>query len=215
MKKPLFCAAFCILALTLANGQFRLGVRAGIISVQDFGNPLTVLDEVGQEVLEVGLKNAKIGYTGGLVLQFQFGSFLLQPEVLYSYNQYEYNVDDDPLNPMQPPGTAQESYQYLDVPLLLGFKLGPLRLQAGPEGHLYLNSTSDLTDLEFYKENIDDFTLGWTGNIGLDIWNLMLDVRYCGNLTSLGTSFQVGEQEFAFDERPSRWVFSLGILFGR
>jgi len=204
----------CCLFFGAAYGQFRFGIRAGIISVQDFGNPLTIIDEVGQDVLEVGLKNAKIGYTGGLVLQFQLGGFLIQPEALYSYNEYEYELDDL-TNPARPPGDAVEAYQYLDVPVLLGFKIGPLRLQAGPEAHLYLNSRSELTDLDFYRENIENFTLGWVGNVGLDIWNLMLDVRYGGNLSALGTSFEVAGQEFAFDERPSRWVFSLGILFGK
>ncbi len=215
MKKTIFLLLLSAFLCTGAYSQFRLGIRGGIISVQEFGNPLTIINEVGEEVLEVGLKNAKVGYTGGLIFQIQLGSFLIQPEALYSYNEYEYSVDDDPMDPNQPPGTALEKYQYLDVPLLLGFKLGPLRLQAGPEAHLYLNSTSELTDLDFYRESIDNFTLGWAGNVGLDIWNLMLDVRYCGNLTALGTSFRVGEREFAFDERPSRWVFSLGILFGR
>ena len=212
MKRYILMPLLLCLLSQGALAQFSFGVRAGVISVRDFSNPITVIDDVGKEIYEVGLQNAKLGFTGGLVFQFQFGSFIIQPEALISFNRYEYAVEDLSGN-IGTKINAEEKYQYFDVPLLIGFKIGPVRLQAGPEAHVYLNSTSELADLDFYKKSVENFTLGWAGNIGVDIGKIMLDFRFCGNLSALGSSFVIGDQEFKFDERPSRWVLSAGFLF--
>lgn len=206
---------FVILALltpVLSQAQVRFGLRAGINDVKNNTNPITLLNQIGEGLLKVGVDRTQIGYSGGLVVQGRIGAFLIQPEFILSSDTYRYDVV--PLmDPVTDSDLAQEKYLYLNIPLLLGWKLGPLRLQAGPEAHIFLNSRSDLVDIQYYRENTENFTFGWLGNIGLDIWNIMLDFRYEGNLSRLGSSFQVGDTSFRFDERPARWVFSVGWLF--
>lgn len=211
-KKTLFLLIFTTIIFQISTAQVRFGIRGGINDIRENANPLTIIDQIGNEIAEVGLNNTQLGLVGGLVIQAQIGKFLIQPELLLSSSNYEYEVIDL-TNPDLEAELADERFRYFDIPLLLGFKFGPLRLQAGPEAHIYINSTSDLVNLDYYRENIDNFTFGWLGNIGLDIWNLMIDVRYEGNLTDLGNSFVIGDQVFQFDERPARWVFSLGFLF--
>jgi len=212
MKKKFLLLLFTIGLLQVTVAQVRFGIRGGINDIREDASPLTIINQIGEEVAEVGLNNTKLGLVGGLILQAQFGIFVVQPELLLSSNTYEYQVVDLS-SPNLESELAEERFRYFDIPLLLGFKFGPLRLQAGPEAHIYVSSTSDLIDLDFYRESIDDFTFGWLGNVGLDIWNLMIDLRYEGNLTELGNSFVIGDQEFRFDERPARWVFSVGFLF--
>jgi hypothetical protein len=195
-----------------AEAQLRFGIRGGINKVEEDASPFTVINDAGNELLDVGLSHTSIGLIGGLVIRADIGKFIIQPELLISSQNYKYQVID--LNdPNVVTEVANEKYQYFSIPVMLGYKVGPLRLQTGPEAHIFVDNTSDLIDINFYKENIDDFTFGWVANIGLDIWNIMLDFRYEGNFAGFGSSFVVGNTTFQFDERPGRWVYSLGFLF--
>ena len=160
--------------------------------------------------MRVALKDANYGIHGGIVIRALIKKkFLIQPEVLFNSNSVDYKVTElDNLTEQ----IKTEKFQYLDIPILLGVKLGPLRLMAGPEGHIFINNTSELTDFSTYKDKFDDMTISWLGGAGLDIWNLMLDVRYEGGLQRFGDHIRFGNQQFDFADRPSRWTFSVGFL---
>ncbi len=213
MKKYPF---FIFLVITIAYdlpAQFRIGIRGGINTlIVDNAKPLSVLDELGNQILQLNLDKTKVGPTGGLVLQLSLGNFTIQPEILYSSSTVEYDLTT-PTLPEDEQNIRREKYQYLDIPLLLGFKLGPLRLQGGPEGHLYLNNVSDLTDIDFYRQNFDEFVFGWAAGLGIDIWNLMVDFRLEGSFKNFGEHFVFNGTQFNFDDRPRRWVITIGFYF--
>ena len=78
----------------------------------------------------------------------------------------------------------------------MGCKFGPLRLMAGPEGHVFLNSTSGLLDIDGYRQDFKGLTLGWQGGVGLDLWNLVVDIRYQGNFNNFGDHITFLGQEY-------------------
>ena len=91
------------------------------------------------------------------------------------------------------PGTLDliksENYQYLDIPLIIGLKAGPVRLGAGPVGHVFIDSSSELFDIDGYEQKFDEMTWGWQGGIGFDIWNIHLDIKYEGNFSNFSNHF--------------------------
>ena len=104
------------------------------------------------------------------------------------------------------------NFSRIDIPLLVGVKFGPARINVGPVGSFVLKETTDLTAIE------PDFTLftksmtwGFQAGIGIDVSKISLDARYEGSLSKLGETFSVGGSEFALDARPSQWIISLGI----
>lgn len=96
---------------------------------------------------------------------------------------------------------------------MMGLKYGPLRLQGGPVGHLFLNSKSDLFDLEGYDQRFDEMTYGWQAGIGLDIGKVILDFKYEGNFNNFGDHIVFGNNSYQFDDSPGRFIASLGIAF--
>lgn len=205
--------AFLLVALSLcfalpAFSQIKFGLKVGgsttNVDAEDF--------KVGNSVDSIGvaLKDANYGIHGGIVIRAKIGNFLLQPEVLFNSNSVDYKVTElDNLTEQ----IKTEKFQYLDIPVLLGYKFGPLRLMAGPQGHIFINNSSELTDFDSYSDKFDKMTLSWLGGVGLDIWSLMLDVRYEGGLQRFGDHIRFGNQQFDFADRPSRWTFSVGFLF--
>lgn len=206
MKKSILFILCLAMGLAL-QAQVKLGVRLGVATTSLNEEDLSSLNE-----LDVALKDASYGINGGLVLQINLGNFMIQPEVLFNSSQVDYNVSDVGNGIVD--SLFKEKFQNLDIPILLGYKLGGfLRLHAGPVGHLLINSTSELTDIQGYKEKFNNFTWGWQAGFGIDIGKLMIDMRYEGNFNKYGDHFEFFGTEYEFDQSPARFLVSLGYLF--
>jgi hypothetical protein len=107
---------------------------------------------------------------------------------------------------------GKQKFQYLEIPVLAGLKLGPFRVNAGPSGHLFLNKTGDLFKINNYDVNFSGLTLGYTAGVGLDIGKFMVDVRYDGNFSSAdGTVNFI--KDFKISNRPPKLLASVGFRF--
>ena len=190
------------------QAQLRLGVKGGL-STYDLGlnDALRVFSDNNEFALNV--QDSRYGYHVGIVLQARIGSFLIQPEAVFNSNAVDYSFQEVTNN--SPANIFSERYQHLDIPFMLGLKAGPLRMMAGPVGHYFINSTSELFQFENYQQNFDDFTFGWQAGVGVDILNLMLDVRYEGNFYTFGDHIVFSGQGYAFDNSPTRLLASLAI----
>jgi hypothetical protein len=199
------------------DAQFlKLGIKAGASTTNINAPELNILDINGVQNLKMALKNAQYGIHGGLVIRIKIGNhFMIMPEVLLNSNKVSYSVIDIN-NSTLSDSILTEKYQYLDIPLLFGYKAGPLRVNAGPIGHLYLNSTSELLEnIDGYEQKFEDLTLGWQAGVGLDLWKFTIDFRYEGNFSKFGDHIVFFGNEYAFDQSPSRFLISVGYIFGK
>jgi hypothetical protein len=214
MKKNLILLLFCSLSTTFLGAQIRLGLKAGLSS-QDLDVGQLMITEPGlSNRLSLALEEANYGLQVGAQLRLHLGnSLILQPELLFNSNSVSFAVSDLD-NPDLTQQIFDESYQYLDVPLVLNVKLAFLRLQAGPVGHVFLNSTSDLFKFQEYDQNFDDLTIGYVYGLGFDLWKLTFDLRRESNFTRFGSHINFGNQSFEFDDSPARWLFTVGFMFG-
>jgi hypothetical protein len=200
------------LALT---AQARLGIKGGLTTTNLEVAQLQIPSGSGTTALNIDVDEAKLGIQAGLVLQVPLGEkWLIQPELLFNSTEVAFEIEDFTS------GAAietikTEKYQYLDLPLLFHYRLGPLRATAGPVAHFFIDSNSELTDFDSYQERYEELTYGYLIGGGLDIWNLMIDVRYEGNFTKFGDHFRFNGERYAFDEEPARLIVTLGLLFGK
>jgi len=105
-------------------------------------------------------------------------------------------------------------FNRIDIPLLVGVKLGPIRLNIGPVGSFVLSETTDAIIDDFdYKLYVDAMTWGWQGGIGAELSKFSLDVRYEGSLSDLSNSVPDALSDYNLDPRPSQWLISLGYWF--
>ena len=197
-----------------ALAQLKLGLKLGLSSTQLDANEINISDPGGNPFLKLNLEEARFGIHAGAVIQAQLGAFLLQPEILFNSNRVDYRVEDLS-GPMAVSSIRTEKYQYLDIPFLLGIRAKPFRFQAGPEAHIFINSSSELFDFSGYEQKFEQATFGWLASLGLDVWNLMLDIRYEGNFSKFGDHLTFNGQQYSFDKSRSRILVSAGILFGK
>lgn len=212
MKKyALFLGA--VMLATMSYGQIRFGLKGGLMTSSLNQEDLAILDQGGVTRFKLALKDANYGFNFGVVIRAELGNSFLQPEINFRSNSANFTLET-----LGQPGTAneilKENYQYFDIPLMLGTRLGPLRFQAGPQGYFFLNSPSDLLDVNDYDQNFKDFTVGYVAGAGLDIWNLMIDLRYQGNFSKFGDHITFFGRQYEFDQSPAQFNLTVGWLFG-
>lgn len=203
-----------LLSAWTVQGQVRLGFKGGMTTTSLETAQVNVPDGSGNPLLALDVDQARFGIQAGLLLQVPMGKkVLLQPEVLFNSTRVDFAVED--FSSGSGAELFSEKYQYVDLGLMLNYRVGPLRLAAGPVGHLYVNSTSDLLAFSDYEQRFETMTYGYQVGTGLDIWNIMLDFRYEGNFTRFGDHIYFDGQRYAFDEAPARLIFTLSLLLGK
>ncbi len=210
--KNLIILAIALFTFQVANAQVKIGLKAGMSTSDISTKQLAIRNLDNVKTLGLSIEDASYGFHFGIVTQAKIGAFFIQPELLLNTTQVDYVLEEF--------GEGQvarrlltDKYHNLDIPVLLGLKFGPLRLQAGPVAHMHLGSNSELDDVDGLDFDFDKWTYGYQTGIGLDVWKLMLDVRYEGNFNNLGDGITFLDRDFSFDERPGKLIASLSYTF--
>ena len=210
MKKLILVLVASMFMFTMADAQlFKWGIKAGVgfssLKMED----ITGIDD-GTDVYNLITGDGVMGYHVGLQTRIKVAMILIQPEVYFNagggtVEQVFENGATEVLN---------VKFNRIDVPLLVGVKLGPIRINAGPVGSYVLSETTDLTEIQpDYELFTSSMTWGFQAGLGVDVSKLSIDVRYEGSLSELGETLSIGGSEFALDARPSQWIISLGYWF--
>lgn len=199
---------FCgLVSLNAQTNTFRIGIKGGI-SKYDYG--LSELD-ITDPKITLNILDKSIGFQGGAVVQIKLSKFLIQPEVIFNSNKVNYSVTDSQFHLLDT--LLSETYRDIDIPLMLGFKSGILRLNVGPVAHIHLSSTSELFAVDSYSQKFDKLKYGWQAGIGLDIWKIMIDIRYEGNFSKFGDHIVIDGKRYSFADSPTRLLVTAGLLF--
>ena len=207
MKRSIL-SAIAILFLALGTeAQIRYGFRAGMSSTN------LSSETIQANGVSLAVKNADYGIHLGLFARGKLTDrWYVQPEVVFNSSRVNFKVTD--LSEGLVDKVLSETYRNLDIPFMLGYKLGPLRLEAGPVGHVYMASKSELEDnVTGYEKRFNNFNMGYQAGVGLDIWKILLDLRYEGNFTKFGDHIRIGGQNVKFADAPTRWVLTAGFSF--
>lgn len=213
MKRLIIIALIVIPFTMVSNAQVKFGLKAGITSTSISVNDLIVVDDTGLNDLLVKGANSKVGIQGGLMARITILKLYVQPELLFTSTGGEVEVTEystgNPITTIE-----NQKFNKIDIPIMVGYKIGPLRLQAGPIASIVVSNKSVLEDYTNYEEEFNGATWGYQAGLGLDIGKkLTIDVKYEGSLSKLADGVNIGSQSFDFDSRTSQTVFSLGYFF--
>ncbi|MBI1223944.1 MAG: outer membrane beta-barrel protein [Bacteroidetes bacterium] len=202
----LIVTTICCALVFQANAQIRYGIQGGLSSSQ------LNRETIQANGVSLAIKDANYGFHIGVFGRAKLTKHLyLQPEANFNSSSVDFQVTDFSDNLMNK--VLTEKYRYLDIPFMLGYKLGPLRMEAGPTGHVYVASKSELGQIDGYERRFNNFNLGYQAGFGLDLWKLMITLRHEGNFQRFGDHMSIGGQDINFSQRPSRWVATVGYSF--
>jgi hypothetical protein len=205
MRRITLLTLFCFMIIP-AFAQLDFGIKGGLnltnISADVLAGDYYIQSKPG----------SKIGYHGGVFLRASLFGIYLQPELLLTSVASEFTVTDQSVDPPLEE-LANQRIGRVDIPVLVGVRLGTLRLGAGPVGSIIVSNKSDLTDITGYEAKLKSATIGYQLGVGLDVWKLCFDIRYEGNLSKLGDHIDIGGSTVNLDSRARQVIFSLGYRF--
>ena len=203
-KRFLILLVLSLLMVFPLQGQLSFGIRGG------FNNSNVKLSDYSTSSFEIDYGKANYGYHFGVMGQLKLLGAFIQPELLFTTTKNSLAFKDH-LRNMTTYGDVR--YHRLDLPVMLGVKFGPLKLQAGPIASVLLNSKSDVLKQAGVQQNLNSATVGFQAGIGLELSSLLLDLKYEGNLSKLGDGMVINGTTVNFDQRVNQIILSIGYLF--
>jgi len=180
---------FIVLGMTLVTllssellAQQSLAPHFGIKAGMNISN--LYLDDIHDE-------NARIGFSGGFYGQIlSTDVFALQPELLYSTKGTQANYEGAIIDQ-----EVRFNLNYLDLPVLAVFKLGPsAEIHAGAYASYLLNANIEYTgDVangvdELDRDHFKSYDYGLVGGFGLNFGPAQVGARYNLGLVKLADS---------------------------
>lgn len=212
MKKLLLLLVSAFMLIQSSQAQmFQWGIKAGLglnsLKIAD----LTGLED-GSDVYDLVNGDNVMGYHVGIQTRMNIAMIFIQPELYF--NDGGARIEEFKNNTLE--AIYNVDFQRIDLPLLVGVKLGPARINLGPVGSYVVNESisGDVENMDpdytFFSQSM---TWGYQVGLGIDFLKISLDARYEGSLSSFGESVNVGGKSYPLDARPGQWVFSLGFWF--
>jgi Outer membrane protein beta-barrel domain len=211
MKKLLVILLTVLIAIP-AFSQVKYGLKAGVSTSSLSMETLKTITSGSTSYTVDALTEAKYGFHGGAFVRLSLLGIYLQPELLFTTRTNEYTVT----NVQSSASTiVKQNFNKIDIPVMLGFKLGPVRLNAGPAASLLISSPKDLIDDPDFKSMYSNMTIGYQAGIGVDVLKkLTIDVRYEGSLKKYQNQIEsLTGTTFNLDDRANAFLLSLGLIF--
>jgi len=210
MSNRIITIIACLLFSATSFAQIAFGLKAGL-ATESLNEERFDLSQSGRENLMLAISDADYGFQfGGFVRVPLSDRFDIQTEVTFNSAKTDFRFDDPDMERSE---VLSERYNDVNVPVLGSWKLAFLRLNAGPVGHFFLSSTSDLRNADGRERTWDTFTLGYTIGGSIDVGPVTLDVRYDGNFAKYGEDFSVAGETFRVDQAAKRWIGSVAYRF--
>jgi hypothetical protein len=194
--KKIMLTIMALFMINISYGQFTLGPRLGLSSSTVDFDPFTI----GGETVSSG--NATAGFHAGAFARVTLGFLYIQPEALFTQSGGEIELNDGVLKEIR-----EVEFNKLDFPVMIGTKfLKIFRIQAGPTFSMLLDAEAKGLE-EDIKSGYKDSTIGYQAGAGVDLWNLVIDVKYEGNLSTFG------DELFGLptDQNNNQWLVSVGF----
>jgi hypothetical protein len=198
MKKTFIFAILLLIGSTAAMAQlpsFTLGLKAGV----NYSQLKSESDATNEDNI--------LGYQFGLWTRIGAAGIYLQPEAyLGSKGGKSPIVFDTNGNEVETSGKVK--FTTLDVPVLLGTKFGPnklnFRLMAGPVVSFVVDKNTTVDSSYDRLQDYKDQALGLQAGAGLDVGNLSVDLRYEAGLSNISKSDK-------YDQKQNLFHLSLGF----
>ena len=154
-------------------------------------------------------KEANWGLNVGVFYRLKIAMIYFQPEAYFSSTggNFTYTNPSSGLDEIHSLDMSR-----IDIPLLVGVKLGPIRVNAGPTAFFTLSDKSSLKD---FNADMKGTTWGYQVGVGIDLLKkLTFDARYEGSLSEISKNVTLpGGTTLEPSTKASAFLLSVGFMF--
>lgn len=195
---------------TVSYSQIEFGAKIGINSLDLVTDGIKVNNN--NRFLDINYSGATYGNHIGLYSRLSILGIYVEPALLLNSNNVHYTLDDYSEGGILST-FINESYQNLDIPIMVGMKKAFVRLYGGPVAHIFVSNVSEFSNISGYEGKFNSAKYGYQAGAGVDVWRFRLDVAYEGNLNNFGDHINIGGNTYSFGQTASRVLFTLGYKF--
>ncbi|GAB5527147.1 MAG: hypothetical protein Roseis2KO_50190 [Roseivirga sp.] len=180
------------ISFSSAHAQVNFGPRVSLLQSR-----LSLKNEAGP-VTEL---KPSTGYQLGVFMRAKLFGLILQPELLYTQANSGFNINGA--------GDYKLEFDKVDLPIMIGYELGPVRLQGGPVFSLIAESKREHPNgtVFFVRDAYNSTTLGYQAGVGTDLWKFAIDLKYERDLGSIGDDLARG---FEAQQRQNHFILAVG-----
>ncbi|MBN1414460.1 MAG: PorT family protein [Bacteroidales bacterium] len=200
MKHLTLSIVIMVIFSTTAISQMHLGIRGGIYSTWVTADKV----EIGTKDVDFSNKS-NLGFHVGIVAEYKTSRVFIQPELLYSSVRCDINIDPSE------EGLTELELKKIDLPVMVGFKIGAFKFQAGPMASVLIKDKSFFKDITNSDLRLNSTTFGFQAGVGVDVSRLTLDLKYERMLSRLDDD--ITNTNDNFNARLNQLVFSIGLFF--
>jgi hypothetical protein len=206
MKKIIIVLFAALITIPAYPQMFKFGLKAGgqttTVPTYDISNGTTNITNI---------EDWQWGFHGGAFARIKIAFLTLQPEVVFVSNTFDYSIQEG----SAPAVPDVQTFNRLAIPLLLGVKLGPIRINAGPAASVQIGTPKALIDDPNFEDMYKSALWGYQAGLGIDLFkHLTVDARFAGGLGEmLGDQVTIGGQTFNLDYSSQTFMVSLGWMF--
>ncbi|MFK8055589.1 MAG: porin family protein [Saprospiraceae bacterium] len=187
--------------------KFLFGLKAGA-STANIAADEVAFENAGRQ-FKLAVDQNEFSYHIGVFGQLRLNHWAIQPEVLFRSAKADYMLSEL-ISTEFVTSIRTEKYAYVDVPLMIAYRMGALRVQAGPVAKFYIDSSTELIGVANLTQSHKQIDLGYQAGIGLDIWRLVVDLKYDRDIDPVGDHMQLAGEPLNFNSTAGRFVFSIG-----
>jgi hypothetical protein len=182
------------------SAQIDIGLRAGASlaspRIENFTENVSISD--------FSHETSALSYQAGVYARVKFLGLFVQGELYFSQINQSAVAAFQNLN--VPPKTIDLSYSKVDLPLLLGFKVGPARIMVGPVFSANFNDISGNLN-----NDLNNASAGYQVGIGAELGKLFIDLRYEAGLGNLANSVLIENNSYKADLKTTQFLLCLGF----
>ncbi len=215
MKKITLFTLALFLSIGIASAQFiTFGIKGGLnYSNLRFDDVKNIT--VNSKEYHLQDDDSFQGFHIGVMSRIKVFSLYLQPELYFNTAGGSVLIEEVNAGAANVEYVREINYNKIDLPVLVGFKIGPARINAGPVASVILSEDNTaeeiIPDLETMSNSA---TVGFQVGAGVDLFKfLTLDYRFEGGLSKYGDGIEVGDNTYPFDSRANIHLISLGVMF--
>ncbi len=136
------------------------------------------------------------GYHIGAFARLSLLSFYIQPEIILTNTSIQHNKKNE---------VSTSRLTRLDMPTMIGCSFfRTVRAQAGPIFSLWSDAEKGSNKIKSRDKNS---IVGWQAGLGIDIWKLVIDLRYERH----GSRWRDRAARISTRHRHGSWVLSAGV----
>ncbi|MFW5820250.1 MAG: porin family protein [Bacteroidota bacterium] len=215
MKKITLIGLILFFSIGISSAQFiSFGIKGGL----NYSNlRFDDIRDIAANSSEYHLQDDESfqGFHLGVMSRIKVLAAYIQPELYFNTAGGKVIIEEVQTGGANSEYARQIKYSKVDLPVLLGFKVGPLRVNGGPVASVILSEDNTVKDIIPELETMSkSATIGFQIGAGIDVLKfLTLDYRFEGGLSKYGDGIKVRDNTYPFDSRANVHLISLGVMF--